>query len=1306
MTAATETIQNWQLVSLSRTDGIGNPLADVIASISFFLVMRWAEYQDRQEEAFADFEEFEFTPKIPRELGWRRLCDIFDNQSRYESEVSRMFERQTLADSILPALCEISGSHLAETIAQAAHSFDPRKLSWSLLQKTFDYSKTLAIETPAERQSSARAFDELVTEAVSQTRYGGESFTPSLVAGLMVEIANPQVGESVYDPCFGLGGLLAAAGERILKDAQNFSTGGWTNVVGNTLHGVEIAQTPFLIGLTRMILAGFNRPRLKLGNALEQDFHNPQQFDVVLAAPPLGGKIKDSWHYRQFLIRARSAENLFLQHIMASLKPNGRAIVAVPEGILFRGGADEKLRERLMSDFAVEAVVALPEGSMLPYTSVKANLLVFRRAAPASSVWFQEAETTSKAKAKTPATFDAAREAQIFRAKETPSLHAWTQSAQQIAERDFELIVKRRSNRLESFFDELRRHEPDLETVKLGEIAEVISGVGYTRRDVFPKDEIASERATPLVRVTELGKDGRIKPAALFFSENAINRVSRSNKRLFAGDLIISTQGTIGKVGRVDEFYDGAIPAHGITTVRLKTDKIQPLYLLRLLQSQPVQEWLKSQAYGTTIKNVSLREIENLPVPVLKANDQKTLADSLSPNAYAREILQLLSEDRSGQENPFIKFASEFLNQSYVKDLIAQGFDKDDAKPQIEKLFFDLSEKFYARIDEVGRDKMFDDSLIGQTFLFLFPFTSKITQAFEIPYCADRFAIVELCKNEAGQIIKELSAVSADENLKNILLALVGNISAMLESENEKILAQANVTATIETPILDADNAKHITVRIRNESKMPLCAFGVFNSVHNERLNFHILGSDTEMSVAISLPEQAPGEYPLTIAWDAMRIDNVSVEGKIDLSYRIREKQAAESLDLGENPYVIGTSIDSASNQEMFFGRADVIDQIRRSSRLTGSSTVLLLEGNRRIGKSSILKHLLLPDVLPDWIPVYFNTQGGDGSQTEVGLSAKEIFYGITREIILALHSKGIEFEAVILGRILPALSRRNLREMLRTKLRAAFENDAPFELLDMQIESVAEALGKRRIILLLDEFDKIDEGIQSGVTNPIVPENIRNLFHAHNHISGVLTGARRIKHLRENHWSALYGIGVSITVDALDVESARKLVTAPVENRLLYAASARDKVIELCARMPFLIQSLCYRIFEYCYEKGEQNVTLSTVEAAAEKMVEDNENFQTLFDFIGNYRRRYVACAVNLLSKNPDRVTFDAIEERLNQDEIEYATKDLADDIKHLQELDVLEFENDSYKIKIPLFAKWLEINDEQMFRRQAVEE
>lgn len=390
----------------------------------------------------------------------------------------------------------------------------------------------------------------------------------------------------------------------------------------------------------------------------------------------------------------------------------------------------------------------------------------------------------------------------------------------------------------------------------------------------------------------------------------------------------------------------------------------------------------------------------------------------------------------------------------------------------------------------------------------------------------------------------------------------------------------------------------------------------------------------------------------------------------------------------------------------MFFGRADAIDQIRRSLRLVGSSTVLLLEGNRRIGKSSILKHLLLPDILPDWIPVYFNTQGGDGTQTEVGLSAKEIFYGITREIILALHGKGIEFEAVILGRVSPALSRRNLRELLRTKLRAAFETDAPFELLDMQIESVAEALGERRIILLLDEFDKIDEGIQSGVTNPIVPENIRNLFHAHNHISGVLTGARRIKHLRENHWSALYGIGVSITVEALDVESARKLVTAPVENRLLYAASARDKVIELCARMPFLIQSLCYRIFEYCYEKGEQNVTLATVEAAAEKMVEDNENFQTLFDFIGNYRRRYAACAVNLLSKNPDRVTFDAIEERLNQDEIEYATKDLADDIKHLQELDVLEFEDNSYKIKIPLFAKWLEINDEQMFRRQAVEE
>jgi type I restriction enzyme M protein len=91
----------------------------------------------------------------------------------------------------------------------------------------------------------------------------------------------------------------------------------------------------------------------------------------------------------------------------------------------------------------------------------------------------------------------------------------------------------------------------------------------------------------------------------------------------------------------------------------------------------------------------------------------------------------------------------------------------------------------------------------------------------------------------------------------------------------------------------------------------------------------------------------------------------------------------------------------------------------------------------------------------------------------------------------------------------------------------------------------------KLGLVLMLDEFDKLQEGIDNGVTSPQVPENIRFLIQTYPKFSAILTGSRRLKRLREEYWSALYGLGTSIPVTALDTESARKVVTEPVRDQL-----------------------------------------------------------------------------------------------------------------------------------------------------------
>src|SRR5207247_10875309 len=113
--------------------------------------------------------------------------------------------------------------------------------------------------------------------------------------------------------------------------------------------------------------------------------------------------------------------------------------------------------------------------------------------------------------------------------------------------------------------------------------------------------------------------------------------------------------------------------------------------------------------------------------------------------------------------------------------------------------------------------------------------------------------------------------------------------------------------------------------------------------------------------------------------------------------------------------------------------------------------------------------------------------------------------------------------------------------------------------------------------------------------------------------LSAIPTGSMRLKRLREEYWSALFGLGYRVSISALSEEAARKLVTEPVAGRLSYLPQARDRIVELCARQPFLIQSLCSRVFDQAATSMERTITVESVNEAAAEMVRDNEHFRSL---------------------------------------------------------------------------------------------
>jgi len=238
-------------------------------------------------------------------------------------------------------------------------------------------------------------YERLLKDVAQVSGYAGEFYTPRHIIRAMVQVVQPTTADRVYDPCFGSAGFLSEAAEQIRRNAGTLSATQLSKFHKATFFGREMVPLAYLMGTMGLLLHDVHDPVLELVNTLEVHVTNvaeKDKYSVILANPPYGGKMATQLQ-TNFTVRSGSTEVLFLQHIMANLAKGGRAAVVVPEGVLFRGGPDAKVREKLLQEFNVHTILSLPAGCFLPYAGVKTNVLFFNREADGrttESVWFYE----------------------------------------------------------------------------------------------------------------------------------------------------------------------------------------------------------------------------------------------------------------------------------------------------------------------------------------------------------------------------------------------------------------------------------------------------------------------------------------------------------------------------------------------------------------------------------------------------------------------------------------------------------------------------------------------------------------------------------------------------------------------------------------------------------------------------------------------------------------------------------------------------------------------------------------------------
>lgn len=295
------------------------------------------------------------------------------------------------------------------------------------------------------------AYEYLIKNFASDAgRKAGEFYTPPEVSELIAELVAPQEGDEICDPTCGSGSLLMKCAREVQKNFRGSKK--------YALFGQEAIGSTWALAKMNMFLHGEDNHRIEWGDTIR----NPKlldsedrlkHFDVVVANPPFS---LEKWghdsaeadkfgRFRRGIPPKTKGDYAFVLHMVETLKPRtGRMAVVAPHGVLFRGGAEGAIRQKLIEENLIDAVIGLPEKIFFG-TGIPAAILVLKKSKADDKVLFIDASREFRAgKNQNQLTEQTiAKVVEVYRQRKTVDRYAYLVGLKQIEENDFNLNIPR-----------------------------------------------------------------------------------------------------------------------------------------------------------------------------------------------------------------------------------------------------------------------------------------------------------------------------------------------------------------------------------------------------------------------------------------------------------------------------------------------------------------------------------------------------------------------------------------------------------------------------------------------------------------------------------------------------------------------------------------------------------------------------------------------------------------------------------------------------------------------------------------------
>lgn len=285
--------------------------------------------------------------------------------------------------------------------------------------------------------------------AASGGQKAGEFYTPPEVSDLIAELLDPQKGDSICDPACGSGSLLMKCGRKVVSNH---------NSKQYALYGQEAIGSTWSLAKMNMFLHGEDNHKIEWGDTIRNPKLLDQNgdlmlFDIVTANPPFS---LDKWghdtaendkfdRFRRGVPPKTKGDYAFISHMIETLKPTtGRMGVVVPHGVLFRGSSEGKIREKLINENLLDAVIGLPE-KLFYGTGIPAAILIFKKQKSDDSVLFIDASREFKS-GKNQNNLTEENIAKIiatYRARESVDKYAYLATLQEVKDNDYNLNIPR-----------------------------------------------------------------------------------------------------------------------------------------------------------------------------------------------------------------------------------------------------------------------------------------------------------------------------------------------------------------------------------------------------------------------------------------------------------------------------------------------------------------------------------------------------------------------------------------------------------------------------------------------------------------------------------------------------------------------------------------------------------------------------------------------------------------------------------------------------------------------------------------------